>query len=91
MKQSCHPKVMLDLPPGGLRTLTEVVAFPVGRIDAWLWSLRGAWGATGATVCFCWCLGSSQASEKLLLPPGAWCTFTEVVPSPCFECSIANC
>ena len=35
-------------------------------------------------------LGSSQPREKLLLPPGAWCTLTEVVPSVCFENSIKD-
>jgi hypothetical protein len=32
--------------------------------------------------------GLSQPKEKLLFPPGAWCTLTDVVPAECFEKSI---
>ena len=82
---------MLDLPPGGLRTFTDVLVSLVlleGRI--WLVGRRGCWGTTGFTVGVGLLTGSGspQASEKLLLPPGAWWTLTEVVLSPCFEKSM---
>jgi len=79
--------MMLDLPPGGLRTLTEVLASVV-----WLLSWRGTMGlvlVVGLEVLVL-VLVVSHPSEKLLLPPGAWCTLTEVVPAECFEKSISN-
>lgn len=45
--------------------------------NGWIWFLVG-WGFVGALV---GAFGSvSQAREKLLFPPGAWWTLTEVVP-----------
>lgn len=84
-----QPKIILDLPPGGLWTFTEVLAV----LPAAVVVVAGAmlfWGASGWTVGllgFTYLAGFtgsvSQAREKLLLPPGAWCTFTDVVP--CLE------
>lgn len=60
--KSFHPNIILDLPPGGLRTLIE---------SGWLLSFKGAIGlvvVTGLVLL----VGAvvSQASEKLLFPPG---------------------
>lgn len=64
---SFHPKIILDLPPGGLWTFTEV--FPA----AWLLSLRG-WltiGLVATVLVGLVASGTCQPIEKLLLPPGA--------------------
>lgn len=78
-----HPKIIFDLPPGGLWTFTEVLAVCV--VEDWL---NWFWGASGWTVglttgltCFGLTGSVSQAREKVLFPPGAWWTLTEVVPS----------
>ena len=90
-----QPNVKLDFPPGGLWTLTEV--FPAAGCSC-CWGL-GCWTCCCWGCCWgaCWgwvvfflgaCSGTSQPREKLLLPPGAWWTLTEVVPLECFEKSI---
>jgi hypothetical protein len=80
--------MMLERPPGGLRTFTEVLA-------SWaeLLSLRGSpiMGFLATVWLFLEGSGASQASEKLLAPPGAFLTLTEVVPWECLEKSISNC
>jgi hypothetical protein len=65
-------------------------AFPLTATGYGIWfgfTCNGCW-----FLPFGWLGSASQAKEKLLFPPGAWCTFTEVVPS-CFENSIliSNC
>ena len=90
-----HPRVKLDFPPGGLWTLTEVLTSSVGVFFGWA-NPAVVWGALLEACCRGWGLfcflgaGSelSQPREMLLLPPGAWWTLTEVVPSECFEKSI---
>lgn len=73
---SNQPKTILDLPPGGLCTLTEVLpaAVVVVVVDGWL----GSTGVSAGFVVVGTCLGLvglvgsvSQANEKLLFPPGA--------------------
>jgi hypothetical protein len=61
--KSFHPNIILDLPPGGLRTLVDSVC--------WLLSFKGTIGlvvAAGLVLL----VGTvvSHASEKLLFPPG---------------------
>jgi hypothetical protein len=92
--------MILDRPPGGLCTLTEVFT-SVG----WLLSLKGTLLVVGWVVVVVVFLevvvegavvlvvvfvggGFSHPREKLLLPPGVWRTLTDVVPVECFEKSI---
>lgn len=65
-----HPKMILDLPPGGLCTFTDVLA-SVGCLLSW----RGCptiGFEVGAFLAGRGFVGTSQPREKLLFPPGAW-------------------
>ena len=96
--QLFQPKVKFDFPPGGLCTFTEVwTSLAFWESCIWWTGLLLPFCWTGWLCCWAgcyfffgcyWALPLSQPSEKLLPPPGAWWTLTEVVPSVCLEKSM---